>query len=109
MLTKFKIKQYLKTKETMSLFDDLLSFYTTIYMKDVLRFWGCKKIKISVLFENETPVLMDMNCQFCNKNVRWSFNETTCTGIIDNISTDFSMNSFVDLNQLFNTIRDMLP
>lgn len=51
MFTKIKVKKYLKTKEVFTLFDDVLSFYTTLYMKEVFRFWGLKQISITITWK----------------------------------------------------------
>ena len=109
MFTKLKVKKYLKTKEVFSVFDNVLSFYTTLYMKEVFRFWGLKQISISITWENEIPVVLSLSSTFEAHPFNWNLNETECIWQIDDACNKVPMNSFNDIHHLFDFMRDQLP
>ena len=109
MFTKLKVKKYLKTKEVFSLFDNVLSFYTTLYMKEVFRFWGLKQISISITWENELPVSLSLSSFYDTQIFNWKLNEVDCTWQIGDDFNTTSMNSFNDIHHLFDFMRDQLP
>ena len=108
MFTKLKVKKYLKTKEVFSLFDEVLSFYTTVYMKEVFRFWGLQQISIQVEWENELPIQLNVFSIYDNTMFNWSFNEIKCTYKISNESMSFDMNFFTTIHELFDFMRNQL-
>ena len=109
MFTKIKVKKYLKTKEVFTLFDDLLSFYTTLYMKEVFRFWGLKQISITITWENDVPKALNLSSICDNTKFNWTFNETDCIGQIGDKTITTLMNSYTDIHHLFDFLRDNLP
>ena len=109
MFTKLKVKKYLKTKEVFSLFDNVLSFYTTLYMKEVFRFWGLKQISISITWENELPVSLSLSSFYDTQTFNWKLNEVECTWQIGDDFNTASMNFFNDIHHLFDFMRDQLP
>ena len=109
MFTKMKVKKYLKTKEIFTLFDDVLSFYTTLYMKEVFRFWGLQTIHIDVIFENDTPIELKLSSFYDNVSFNWIINETECIGQIGDETQSTLMNSYNDIHHLFDYLRDQLP
>ena len=109
MFAKINVKKYLKTKETFTLFDDVLSFYTTLYMKEVFRFWNLKSIRIDVIWENNIPVALNLS-SFCDTiPFKWTFNEFECIGQIGDETQSTAMNSYNDIHHLFDYLRNQLP
>ena len=109
MFTKMNVKKYLKTKETFTLFDDVLSFYTTLYMKEVFRFWGLKQISITITWENDVPKALNLSSIYDNTTFNWTFNETECIGQTGDENHISLMTSYTDIHQLFDFLRDQLP
>ena len=109
MFTKMKVKKYLKTKEIFTLFDDVLSFYTTLYMKEVFRFWGLKQISITVTWKNDIPSALNLSSIYDNKKFNWIFDEIECIGQIDDEVHTTLMSSYSDIHHLFDFLRDQLP
>ncbi len=109
MFTKIKVKKYLKNKEIFTLFDDVLSFYTTLYMKEVFRFWGLKQISITLTWENNIPVKLNLSSFYDNIKFNWTFTETECIGKIGNETYTTLLNSYTDIHHLFDFLRDSLP
>ena len=114
MLTKYKIKKYLNTKETFTLYEELLSFYTSIYMKEVFRFWGLKHIQLSVDWENQLPAALILKSEINSHFYYWKFTPEHCTYEIAEKGTEaaaqtLSYEGFETVNDLFETMRSLLP
>ena len=109
MFTKIKVRKYLKTREVFTLFDDVLSFYTTLYMKEVFRFWGLKQISIDVTWRNDIPITLNLSSFYDNTKFNWTFTETECIGQIGDKTITTLMNSYTDIHHLFDFLRDNLP
>ncbi len=108
MLTKYKIKRYLKSKQTWTIFDEVLNFCTTIHFKEVLKFWGLKNIQSHFEFFEETPVLLHLHALQDNHPIQIIFSDKSCT---INSSSNESFDIFtkdLNLNELFDAIRDKL-
>jgi len=109
MFTKAKVKKYLNTIESFSFFDELLNFYTTIHMKEVLRFWGMKKIQFHLDFFEEEPILIKVHSTLNSLNCEIVFSVHSCTiNYPPHQNIILNYNEYDSLNSLFEHLRILL-
>lgn len=108
MLTKHKVKRYLKTKETWTLFDEVLNFYTSIHLTEVLKFWGLRHLQFHVDFVKDMPVLLTIQSKLNHQSIEIVFSPDSCA---INSTYNHDLNILyrdLTLNDLFDAIRSEL-